>query len=433
MAAKRQDFLGAVARGKFRLVQSLLQAGTDVNERDVRHMTSLMYVAHLQREDVRSLIARLLLTHGADVNARDLTGKTALMYACATRDRVDVIRRIIGSDQCDVNLWDNAGNTALLHAALNDNAPAIRILLNSSFTKRQININQSNHVNDTPLSVAMRHVFVECARLLADDGRAEVDTEDDKFTLSMMLGCETSQLQVATTTTATTTTESSCNFQPISGVTVKIREPSTSMTSLQLDKISLHPRDGFESFSRHLYPEARVVARRVNSPDLTSVGDVSRMTPSPRSPRALLSPSEVNLGSPRTPIISVTDVTNSSCRQSQPHASLPLPAFLRSHQQRSSSSSSSYSCSRSAAAAAVRAAKPFQSPSKQRRLTPSPRRTTHTTSHSPLTAGQTLTPSGATSLTDVRRDVTAVTSPVGGGKPFPTLRFHTNTKGSLFK
>jgi hypothetical protein len=76
----------AAGRGADQAVTDLIEAGADVNVRDVLGMTPLMWAAHS-----RSLaVVRTLLRAGADPRARDPRGLTAASYAreAATDRRV---------------------------------------------------------------------------------------------------------------------------------------------------------------------------------------------------------------------------------------------------------------------------------------------------------------------------------------------------------
>ena len=69
------------------------------------------------------------------------------------------------------------GNTPLIHSAYVGNDVAIGILIRS-FRRLGLNINHVNADRQTALLVAARHGFLECAALLATDGRADVTIRD---------------------------------------------------------------------------------------------------------------------------------------------------------------------------------------------------------------------------------------------------------------
>jgi ankyrin repeat protein len=71
------ELIAAAANGDFILVTSLIDAGADVNVRNVGGMTPLMAAAKGGHLDT----VRILLAQGANVNAKDNDGQTALMHA----------------------------------------------------------------------------------------------------------------------------------------------------------------------------------------------------------------------------------------------------------------------------------------------------------------------------------------------------------------
>ena len=69
------------------------------------------------------------------------------------------------------------GNTPLIYSSCVGNDVAIGILIRS-FRRLGLNINHVNADRQTALLVAASHGFLECAALLATDGRADVTIRD---------------------------------------------------------------------------------------------------------------------------------------------------------------------------------------------------------------------------------------------------------------
>lgn len=69
------------------------------------------------------------------------------------------------------------GNTALIHAAIKANDEAIEILL-KSFRRLGLMVDHENNEGMTALLVAAKHGHVECATLLAQEGKASVTKRD---------------------------------------------------------------------------------------------------------------------------------------------------------------------------------------------------------------------------------------------------------------
>lgn len=80
-------------------IKELIEAGADINARDNKGKTALMYALTSEK-------TKLLLEAGADVNARDNEGKTALMYA-KSMEQIKILLKA----GADINARDNEGNT----------------------------------------------------------------------------------------------------------------------------------------------------------------------------------------------------------------------------------------------------------------------------------------------------------------------------------
>ena len=73
---KTSELLSAIKSGDIDRAKNLMDNGADVNAKDKKGRTILMYAAvHGYAE-----IAKLLMDNGAEVNAKDKDGMTALMY-----------------------------------------------------------------------------------------------------------------------------------------------------------------------------------------------------------------------------------------------------------------------------------------------------------------------------------------------------------------
>ena len=74
-----------------------------------------------------------------------------------------------------LRVW--SGNTPLIYSARVGNDVAIGVLIRS-FRRLGLNVNHLNDDRQTALLVAARQGFLECAALLATDGRADVTVRD---------------------------------------------------------------------------------------------------------------------------------------------------------------------------------------------------------------------------------------------------------------
>ena len=98
-------------------VQLLIDSGADVNAKDERGNTALIYATEA-RPTINLAVTEMLVKAGADVNAKGEDGMTALMYA-AMHDDPRVVKRLL-EVQADVAARDAKGWTALMHATRKD-------------------------------------------------------------------------------------------------------------------------------------------------------------------------------------------------------------------------------------------------------------------------------------------------------------------------
>lgn len=102
----------AAERGNTAIVDHLLKAKANVNDRDERSETALMIAANRGYYD----IVLLLLQAGADTDVRDrATSSTALMFA-VLHNYVDIVRVLVEEFGADLNIRDNNNRTALMKA-----------------------------------------------------------------------------------------------------------------------------------------------------------------------------------------------------------------------------------------------------------------------------------------------------------------------------
>lgn len=180
----------AIHHGKARQISYLLDKNVDVDVRDEEGKTPLIYAVCCDIDDVRTHVVRLLLRSNCYINAQDNTGCTALMYACMEAERVDVVRLISRNKACDPNILDTDHYTAAMHAVAASNAPALKILLNSSATKSVVNLNIKNKNGLSALDLAVKLQLMDCCRVLTSDGAANASNIRDKRGLNLILGRE---------------------------------------------------------------------------------------------------------------------------------------------------------------------------------------------------------------------------------------------------
>ncbi len=114
--------LAAIRSGNAAAAKSLLAHGADVNARDPKGATALMYSAIYSDADC----LKLLLDKGADPNAANDLGSTALMWAAGDLAKV----RALIAHGVNVNARSNSGVTALSVASASPgNLATVRLLL----------------------------------------------------------------------------------------------------------------------------------------------------------------------------------------------------------------------------------------------------------------------------------------------------------------
>ena len=116
------QLLGEIRKGDLAAVRASLARGADVNSRDAKAATALMYAAIYGDVD----FVNLLLEKGADPNASNDLGINALMWAAGDLAKV----RTLVAHGASINARSNSGVTALSVASASPgNLPTVRLLL----------------------------------------------------------------------------------------------------------------------------------------------------------------------------------------------------------------------------------------------------------------------------------------------------------------
>jgi ankyrin repeat protein len=159
------NFYIAIRANNVARLQTMLAGGAEVNIKDDRGITPLMYAAWVGSADAM----KLLLDRGADPNLTNSSGSTALMMAVTELPKV----RLLVERGADVNIATPRGRTALLLAALSEpSADIVRLLLAAGANAKAVDAFQT-----TTLNAAAYGNDTETVRMLIDAGVA-VDAVD---------------------------------------------------------------------------------------------------------------------------------------------------------------------------------------------------------------------------------------------------------------
>ena len=164
--------------GYHEIVQFLLRQGADVNCRDPKMRTALMYAAY--KDNVGTL--RALLHQGADLELQDSFGSTALMYAASGGSKESC--RILADHGADLDMQNKDGLGSLVYAIQNRRHSTLNLLLDLG-----ANPYVSNCLGTSALHWAAKKGEVECCATLLQHG-VDVDTPNNKGVTPLMYAAD---------------------------------------------------------------------------------------------------------------------------------------------------------------------------------------------------------------------------------------------------
>src|SRR5882672_4430766 len=151
-------FYSAIRANDLPRLNAMLAAGANVNEKDERDITPLMYSAWVGSADAM----KVLLEHGADPNLTNSSGSTALMLSATEMAKV----RLLVDRGANVNAVSARGRTALLLAAMSDrSADIVRLLISAGADVKVV-----DQMKVTALHAAALGNDAETVRLLLEAG-----------------------------------------------------------------------------------------------------------------------------------------------------------------------------------------------------------------------------------------------------------------------
>ncbi|WP_273839172.1 ankyrin repeat domain-containing protein [Providencia rettgeri] len=172
MAKSQSDTLvSAAEQGDLRQVQTLIEQGTNIEQRDLRQRTPLMAATHENRVDV----ARYLIERGADVNAKDNMQDSPYLYAGA-RGLQDILLLTL-KNGADLKSTNRYGGTALIPASERGHIDTVKTLIDAG-----VDVNHINRLGWTALIEAIilgdgSDKYAQIVTLLIDGG-ADVSLAD---------------------------------------------------------------------------------------------------------------------------------------------------------------------------------------------------------------------------------------------------------------
>lgn len=163
--------LEAVTQGRLRQVRLLLDAGVNVNCKDLDNgQTALIRAMFLENAKLRRRTAKMLLNYGAKAKLLDKFGRSALSWACMLA-RDDMIKLFFSHPEVDLALGsiDTDGNTNLMLACMSGNVNIVKTI-SRVFRRNRLDVNRVNNQGKSALTIAYGQEFTECVEVLLNEG-----------------------------------------------------------------------------------------------------------------------------------------------------------------------------------------------------------------------------------------------------------------------
>jgi ankyrin repeat protein len=165
--------LEAVSKGRLRQLRLLLDAGINVNCKDIKSgHTALIRATLLENTKLRRINSKMLINYGAKVKIADHLGRTALSWACLL-GRENSLRIFQSNPELDLayDSVDKEGNTNLLLACISGNAHVVTNIA-KAFHRNRLDVNRKNNQGESALSLVLKEGNNHLADILLDIAHA---------------------------------------------------------------------------------------------------------------------------------------------------------------------------------------------------------------------------------------------------------------------
>jgi len=175
----------------FEMFKLLLDAGADINSKDVEGKSALMYILSTKKATVK--LIELLIRYGAYINSLCKSGKSPLIYACKGNNRY--VLNFLLKSHADINVISKDGKPLLCHATMNGCMFLSQYLIENNLTK---DINFVDKDYETPLMYAVKSKNVNLVQFLLENG-ANVNyiNNKDESALSKTMSTRISKKMIA--------------------------------------------------------------------------------------------------------------------------------------------------------------------------------------------------------------------------------------------
>ena len=155
VSGRPRILLEAVSQGRLRQVRLLLDAGVNVNCKDLDNgQTALITAMFLDNSKLRRRTAKMLMNYGAKVKVLDKFGRSALSWACLL-GREDMVKLFFSHPEVDLALEsiDSEGNTNLMLASMSGNVNIVKTI-SKVFRRNRLDVNRVNNRGKSALKIA---------------------------------------------------------------------------------------------------------------------------------------------------------------------------------------------------------------------------------------------------------------------------------------